>query len=198
MKPFPAPPVGRMPALPIRAAHFMQLAVLTDTLNHIHIACPEWYGKEPHICITFDRVEDRRFFMDGDTMVTAVTIPGSFTLRGEIVPIDDGVKLRLSVTNLSETILPESPAVVCVQCAAAPSFADPLLETVLHDQAAGGAVKVVVFPFFIGSGSHILEDIPNLVKKAGQDHPAVEFVLTRHLGKIESVDQIIINEVAGG
>ena len=29
-------------------------------------------------------------------------------------------------------------------------FADPLLETVLDDLAKEGAVKIVVFPFFIG------------------------------------------------
>jgi hypothetical protein len=123
----------------------VQLAVLTDTLNHIHIACPEWYGKEPHICRTFDRVEDRRFFLDGDTMVTTVAIPGSFTLRGEIIPIDDGVKLRIAVTNLSEQTLPESPAIVCIQCAAAPSFADPLLERYFY--VSGGEIVYFQPPY---------------------------------------------------
>ena len=75
-------------------------------------------------------------------------------------------------------------------------FADPLLEDVLQTAAKDGG-QVVVFPFFIGSGSHILEDIPALVSQAGLDHPEVEFILARHLGKLESIDRIIIDEVTG-
>ena len=74
-------------------------------------------------------------------------------------------------------------------------IADPLLETTLTKWVKEGATHMVIFPFFIGSGSHILEDIPNLVKKAKQTNPQVEFILTRQLGKIEAIDEVIINEV---
>ncbi len=74
-------------------------------------------------------------------------------------------------------------------------IAEPLLEAVLQDQVALGASRVVIFPFFIGSGSHILEDIPNLVTAAVKAHPNVEFKLTRQLGKIPAIDDVIINEV---
>ncbi len=74
-------------------------------------------------------------------------------------------------------------------------IADPLLEAVLKDLMNHGVSRVVVFPFFIGSGSHILEDIPNLVNAAAKAHPKVEFKLTRQLGKIPAIDDVIINEV---
>ena len=76
-------------------------------------------------------------------------------------------------------------------------LADPLLETALKQAVADGAAKVVVFPFFIGSGSHILEDIPALVEGVRSTHPEVEFVLTRHLGKLAAIEQVIIDEVTG-
>lgn len=76
-------------------------------------------------------------------------------------------------------------------------IAEPLLETTLADLAGTGAARIVVFPFFIGSGSHILEDIPNLVERARKKYPDVEFILTRHLGKIPAVEQVIIDEVTG-
>ncbi|MFH2091685.1 MAG: CbiX/SirB N-terminal domain-containing protein [Pseudomonadota bacterium] len=74
-------------------------------------------------------------------------------------------------------------------------MADPLLETSLTQCVKNGATHVVIFPFFIGSGSHILEDIPSLVEKAQQANPHVEFKLTRHLGSIEAIEAVIINEV---
>ncbi len=76
-------------------------------------------------------------------------------------------------------------------------IAEPLLETILNDLAQSGASQVVVFPFFIGSGSHILEDIPNLVKKVGQTYPDITFTLTRHLGAIEAIETVIVDEVCG-
>lgn len=73
-------------------------------------------------------------------------------------------------------------------------FADPLLETTLDALASETPHRIVVFPFFIGSGSHITEDIPELVKSAAQTHPSVTFELTNHLGKIQAIDDLIANE----
>ena len=74
-------------------------------------------------------------------------------------------------------------------------IADPLLETTISTLVETGARRVVVFPFFTGSGSHILEDIPRLVETARKNHPGVEFILTRHLGRLEAIEQVIIDEV---
>lgn len=74
-------------------------------------------------------------------------------------------------------------------------FADPLLENKIDELAKKGAAKIVIFPFFIGSGSHILADIPLLVKKAQLTHGHIEFKVTRHLGKIEEIEDVIIREV---
>ena len=45
-----------------------------------------------------------------------------------------------------------------------------------------GAVRVVIIPYFLLPGSHVLEDIPELVGQARERYPDVEFVLGRHLG----------------
>ncbi len=74
-------------------------------------------------------------------------------------------------------------------------FAEPLLETTVDELARKGADEIVIFPFFIGSGSHILVDIPELVEKAGRRYPGTKISITRHLGKIETIDDIIIQEV---
>tara|TARA_B100000809_G_scaffold237132_1_gene256677 strand:+ start:1632 stop:2372 length:741 start_codon:yes stop_codon:yes gene_type:complete len=125
MKPFKTPAAF---LAPIRASHLVQLDVYTDTRNFIHIWLPENYGKPPHDCCTFDRTEDRRFRMEGDTLVTTLIREGSFEIRGEVAPIEDGVGLTLSVTNLSSEALPGSVAGVCIQFAAAASFVDTELK----------------------------------------------------------------------
>lgn len=74
-------------------------------------------------------------------------------------------------------------------------FAHPVLEQKLNDLVSAGAQKIVIFPFFISSGSHILEDIPQIVEAAQKKHANVRFMLTRHLGKIEAIEDVIVNEV---
>lgn len=133
MKPFKTPAAF---LAPIRASHMVQLDVYTDTRNFIHIWLPENYGKAPHDCCTFDRTEDRRFRMEGDTLVTTLTEDGRFDIRGEVAPIEDGVALALSITNLSSESFPASMAGVCIQFAAAASFVDTELQRYfyVHDE----------------------------------------------------------------
>ena len=74
-------------------------------------------------------------------------------------------------------------------------MAEPLLENKINELVQKGATKIVIFPFFIASGSHVLFDIPELIKKAQLTHSHVEFELTQHLGKIEAIEDVIIHEV---
>lgn len=145
MKPFAVVPVGEAPAIPIRASQFIQLPVLTDTANLIHILLPAGYGQEPHLCRYFDRVEDRRFFLEGECLVTTFTKEGSFAIRGEVSPIEDGVMLSLQITNLSQDVFPQMPAIVSVQCSAAPSFTEPNLERFFY--LSGGTVVYFKKPY---------------------------------------------------
>lgn len=74
-------------------------------------------------------------------------------------------------------------------------FASPLLEETIEDLVQRGARRVIVFPFFIAAGSHLLQDIPEAVEKAGKAYPGVAFSITRHLGGIEAIEDIILHEV---
>ncbi len=74
-------------------------------------------------------------------------------------------------------------------------MAEPLLENKILEKIESGAKEIVIFPFFIGSGSHILIDIPNLVNEFKEKYPLVEFILTKHLGMLEAIEDVIIDEV---
>jgi len=77
-------------------------------------------------------------------------------------------------------------------------FASPLLEETIDDLVQRGALRVIVFPLFIAAGSHLLKDIPEAVEKAGKTYPNVKFSITRHLGGIEAIEDIILHEVVAG
>ena len=74
-------------------------------------------------------------------------------------------------------------------------FARPGLEEVMDSLVRKGAQKIFIFPFFIAVGTHVLQDLPQCVENAQKAHPNVEFILTRHLGALESIGDIILHEV---
>lgn len=76
-------------------------------------------------------------------------------------------------------------------------FCDPSLETVIQELADCGVDEMVIFPFFISAGSHVQTDIPRAVETARQKHPTVRFHITRHLGILDAVEDLILGEVTG-
>jgi sirohydrochlorin cobaltochelatase len=75
-------------------------------------------------------------------------------------------------------------------------FSDPLLPEVIAAAVDKGADQVVLFPFFIATGGHVLEDIPEAAAQAKDKYPGVSFTITRHLGVADGVPDLILDEVA--
>ncbi len=50
------------------------------------------------------------------------------------------------------------------------------------DRAARGARRVLVIPFILNAAGHVKMELPAAIEGARQRYPAVEFVVTRHLG----------------
>ncbi|MEW5920892.1 MAG: CbiX/SirB N-terminal domain-containing protein [Bacillota bacterium] len=58
----------------------------------------------------------------------------------------------------------------------------PALYEALDQAAAAGCTTIYIVPFFLTSGVHIREDLPLMLKHAGQAHPGLELVQCRPLG----------------
>jgi len=99
------------------------------------------------------------------------------------------------VIHLSEQILERINADYKLVAAAFLQFAEPLLGTQIDTMVGKGATHITIFPFFIGAGNHLKVDIPALVTRAREKYPQVSIEVTRHLGKIKGIKEIIINEV---
>lgn len=59
---------------------------------------------------------------------------------------------------------------------------NPSLEEAVGKAAAAGCTAVYIVPFFLTSGVHIKEDLPQMLDQARQLHPELELVQCRHLG----------------
>ncbi len=77
-------------------------------------------------------------------------------------------------------------------------FSEPFLPQVIDELARDGVEEMVIFPFFISAGAHVNMDIPEAVEAAQKAHPGIQFKITRHLGIIPSVEDLILGEVEKG
>ena len=107
---------------------------------------------------------------------------------------ESGVEVAALTEKLAKKATPEFDSVVHGFL----QFSEPLLPGVIESVVEDGADTVVVFPFFISAGSHIMTDIPELIKGLVKKYPGVDFSITRHLGVIDGIGDIILKEVGSG
>jgi len=71
-------------------------------------------------------------------------------------------------------------------------LASPSLAESIDDAVNSGAKEVVIVPYFLSPGRHVVEDLPRTVALAGETHPAVNLVLTAHVGAAEGMLDMIL------
>lgn len=64
------------------------------------------------------------------------------------------------------------------------------------DEAVGeGAKSIVIHPYFLGSGVHVTEDIPRLIKDVKERYPDVEFIYTKPIGISEDIVNVVVERI---
>ncbi len=79
-------------------------------------------------------------------------------------------------------------------------FMEPDLKSAIAECIEAGARKIIVHPYFLSSGVHVMKNIPEIIKDAEARYPDVEFVLTKHLGAHPKLVEVVlerIKEVSG-
>ena len=66
-------------------------------------------------------------------------------------------------------------------------LAEPSIPAAIDRAVAQGAGEIVVLPYFLATGRHVAEDIPELVAAKRAEHPAVTIRTTPYLGVAEGV-----------
>ena len=72
-----------------------------------------------------------------------------------------------------------------------------LAETLIPDGikkcADDGATSIIVLPYFLNSGRHVVEDIPNIVEETRPDYPDINIKVAQHLGASELMMDLLIS-----
>jgi sirohydrochlorin ferrochelatase len=61
---------------------------------------------------------------------------------------------------------------------------------------AQGAQRILLVPYFLYMGAHVLEDLPEELAQAKERHPGVEMVLGKHLGVHSKLAEIVVERIA--
>jgi len=61
-------------------------------------------------------------------------------------------------------------------------LAETLIPDGIKNCVDDGATSIVVLPYFLNSGRHVVEDIPNIVEQTRTDYPDVDIKIAQHLG----------------
>lgn len=96
------------------------------------------------------------------------------------------------VMNLADKLSDVSKESYPIVAGAFLELAEPSIEDAIANCINLGANKVVVLPYFLNSGRHAAEDIPNIVNAAKQQYPQVEFVVAPHLGSSEKMLDLLV------
>lgn len=61
---------------------------------------------------------------------------------------------------------------------------------------AKGAERIMLVPYFLYLGAHVLEDLPEEMAEAKGRHPGVEFVMGKHLGVHRKLAEVVVERIA--
>ena len=61
-------------------------------------------------------------------------------------------------------------------------LAEPLIPDGIQKCVDDGATSIIVLPYFLNSGRHVIEDIPNIVNDSKSHYPNAEIKIAPHLG----------------
>ena len=86
------------------------------------------------------------------------------------------------VVALADELRSKCAGQYCVVNAAFLELAHPLIPAGIERCIAEGAQAIRVLPYFLNSGRHVTEDIPNIVNEASQRFPGVDITVAPHIG----------------
>jgi sirohydrochlorin ferrochelatase len=72
-------------------------------------------------------------------------------------------------------------------------LATPSIPQGLEHCVAMGAREIIVFPYFLAAGTHVVNDIPEAVAEFSRLHPDVLVRLSSHLGAVPSMPGTILD-----
>lgn len=60
---------------------------------------------------------------------------------------------------------------------------------------AKGATRILLYPYFLYAGAHVLEDLPEEIEAAAKRHPGLEMMLGQPLGVHRKLAEIVCERI---
>ncbi len=74
-------------------------------------------------------------------------------------------------------------------------LAEPSIPEGIEQCVAQGAKEVLVFPYFLSAGRHVVEDVPAEVKIKQEQYPDLKIELADYLGAAPGLPSMILQQV---
>ena len=75
-------------------------------------------------------------------------------------------------------------------------LAEPSIPDGLRRLIESGSNDVVVLPYFLSAGRHVVEDIPREINIVRDEHPAVSIHVVAYLGSAPGVARLMLSQAA--
>lgn len=77
-------------------------------------------------------------------------------------------------------------------------ISSPQIDSAVADLIDEGATEIKVFPYFLSAGTHVVSDIPRLIKEEKENHPQVHFEMLPHMGALQGISTLILSQIYKG
>jgi len=102
-----------------------------------------------------------------------------------ILPVAHGSRRKQSndeVISLADKLRNNCSQQYDIVNAAFLELAEVLIPDGIKQCVNDGATSIIVLPYFLNSGRHVVEDIPNIVSSTAAQHPDIDIKIAPHLG----------------
>lgn len=72
-------------------------------------------------------------------------------------------------------------------------FSNPTIADTIETQIQQGATDIVIFPYFLSPGNHVVNDIPSIINSAQTQHTAVSFNILPPFGLHQDIIDVVIS-----
>ncbi|MBI4825584.1 MAG: CbiX/SirB N-terminal domain-containing protein [Nitrospirae bacterium] len=108
-------------------------------------------------------------------------------------PSNDAGNIEDIAEHLHKMIHPECNK-DCVR-AAYLQFNKPSIKDAIDRAVKDGAKRIIVHPFFLSSGIHVIKSIPKIIREAEEIHPDVKFIYTEPLGFHDKLAEVALERI---
>lgn len=77
-------------------------------------------------------------------------------------------------------------------------LAEPSIPTGIQQSVEKGADEIIVLPYFLSAGRHVVDDIPNEVNTSREKYPNINIHIAPYLGAIGKVAELMVEQAEKG